>query len=119
MRRFFEELKDFSKKGDWILDPFMGSGTSLIEAQRMGRNSIGIELQPDVAREASERIQTEHRDDCSVKVFPGDSRTINMDYIMESIVRCQGWLNITISNGINTIIIKKETYIWQTLTQIL
>ena len=74
----------YTKKGDWILDPFMGSGTSLIEAQRMGRNSIGIELQPEVAREASERIQTEHRDDCSVKVFPGDSRTINMDYIMES-----------------------------------
>lgn len=29
----------YTKKGDWILDPFMGSGTSLIEAQRMGRNS--------------------------------------------------------------------------------
>ena len=36
----------YTKKGDWILDPFMGGGTSLIEAQRMGRNSIGIELQP-------------------------------------------------------------------------
>lgn len=75
----------YTKKGDWILDPFMGSGTSLIEAQRMGRNSIGIELQPDIASEAYERIQTEHRDDCSVKVFPGDSRTIDMDEIMESI----------------------------------
>ena len=38
----------YTKKGDWILDPFMGGGTSLIEAQRMGRNSIGIELQPDI-----------------------------------------------------------------------
>lgn len=28
----------------------MGSGTSLIEAQRMGRNSIGIEIQHDVAK---------------------------------------------------------------------
>ena len=34
----------YTKKGDWILDPFMGSGTSLIEAQRLGRNSIGIDL---------------------------------------------------------------------------
>ena len=49
----------YTKKGDWILDPFMGSGTSLIEAQRMGRNSIGIELQADVAKEAYSRILTE------------------------------------------------------------
>ena len=75
----------YTKKGEWILAPFMGSGTSLIEAQRMGRNSIGIELQPDVARESYDRIQTEHCDDCSVKVFSGDSRTINMDKIMETI----------------------------------
>lgn len=37
----------------------MGSGTSLIEAQRMGRNSIGIEIQHDVAKEAYDRINTE------------------------------------------------------------
>ena len=47
----------YTKKGDWILDPFMGSGTSLIEAQRLGRNSIGIDLQPDVVQEAEERLQ--------------------------------------------------------------
>ena len=75
----------YTKKNDWILDPFMGSGTSLIEAQRMRRNSIGIELQPDVARESYNRIQTEHCDDCSVEVITGDSRTINMDKIMENI----------------------------------
>ena len=51
----------YTKKGDWILDPFMGSGTSLIEAQRLGRNSIGIDLQPDVVQEAEERIRTEQR----------------------------------------------------------
>lgn len=51
----------YTKKGDWILDPFMGSGTSLIEAQRMGRNSIGIELQHDVAKEAYDRIVTEKK----------------------------------------------------------
>lgn len=75
----------YTKKGDWILDPFMGSGTSLIEAQRMGRNSIGIELQHNVAQEAYDRIKTEHRDDCSVKVVSGDSRIINIKKIMETI----------------------------------
>ena len=42
----------YTKQGDWILDPFMGSGTSLIEAQRMKRNAIGIELQQEVLDKA-------------------------------------------------------------------
>lgn len=79
----YQLFSRYTKKGDWILDPFMGSGTSLIEAQRMGRNSIGIELQTDVAREAYDRIQTERRDDCAVKVICGNSRTINMNKLME------------------------------------
>lgn len=75
----------YTKKGDWILDPFMGSGTSLIEAQRMCRNSIGIELQHTVAEEAFNRIKTEHRNDCTVKVVSGDSRTVNIEKLLESV----------------------------------
>jgi DNA modification methylase len=35
-----------SKPGDLILDPFVGSGTTLVEAQRLGRTSVGIDLNP-------------------------------------------------------------------------
>lgn len=75
----------YTKKGDWILDPFMGSGTSLIEAQRMGRNSIGIELQESVAKEAHERIFSEHRTDCQSQVFVADSRTVNIEKLTHSL----------------------------------
>jgi DNA modification methylase len=37
-------LKHYFKKGDFILDPFVGSGTTLIEANVLGINSVGIEI---------------------------------------------------------------------------
>ncbi len=75
----------YTKKGDWILDAFMGSGTSLIEAQRMGRNSIGIELQYDVAKEAYDRIVTEKNETTKAKVVVADSQLCDMRDIMESV----------------------------------
>ena len=37
-------LKNYFKKGNWILDPFLGSGTTLIEANVLGMHSVGIEI---------------------------------------------------------------------------
>ena len=37
-------IKLFTKENDMVLDPFMGSGTTLIVANRMRRNSIGIDI---------------------------------------------------------------------------
>jgi site-specific DNA-methyltransferase (adenine-specific)/site-specific DNA-methyltransferase (cytosine-N4-specific) len=40
-------IKLFTKENDTVLDPFMGSGTTNFVAQRMNRNSIGIEILPE------------------------------------------------------------------------
>jgi hypothetical protein len=39
-----------TKPGDTVLDPFAGSGTTLTEAQRLGRKGVGIELNPIAAQ---------------------------------------------------------------------
>ncbi len=52
-------LRRYTKKGDWILDPFLGSGTTLIEAQRLGRNAVGIELSKKVIDQAQKLIAKE------------------------------------------------------------
>ncbi len=40
-------IKLFTRPGDTVLDPFTGSGTTNFVAQRMDRNSIGIEIMPE------------------------------------------------------------------------
>lgn len=37
-------IKTFSKKGTWICDPFLGSGTTMKVARELGRHSIGVEI---------------------------------------------------------------------------
>lgn len=44
-----DALLDISNKGDVVLDPFLGSGTTLIAAEKSGRQCRGIELDPGYA----------------------------------------------------------------------
>ena len=43
-----------------ILDPFMGSGTTLVACAKIGRHGIGIELDPEYFRIACERVQRQY-----------------------------------------------------------
>ncbi len=49
-------VKSSSKEGDWVLDPFMGSGTTAEAAEALKRKWVGIEIDPGYAKMANERI---------------------------------------------------------------
>jgi DNA modification methylase len=51
-------IKAGSRKGDIILDPFMGAGTTAIAAQNLGRNYIGFELNAEYVKMAKMRLKT-------------------------------------------------------------
>jgi len=60
--RFPEELvaefvQFFTKRGAWVLDPFAGSGATLVACLERGRRAVGIELNPQYARVARQRLR--------------------------------------------------------------
>lgn len=57
--KWFIEL--FTKEGDIVLDPFIGSGTTALAALELGRHYIGIELMKQYYQLALDRIQSFHQ----------------------------------------------------------
>ena len=52
-------VRMFSFTEDTVLDPFCGSGTTMVAALRAGRNSIGVEIDPEYCRMAARYLKAE------------------------------------------------------------
>jgi DNA modification methylase len=69
-----DALLDCTKPGDIVLDAFLGSGTTLMAAERVGRRCYGIEIDPLYVDTAIRRWQTYGGDEAihtaSKKTFP-------------------------------------------------
>ena len=44
-----------------VLDPFMGSGTTLVAARRAGRRGVGYDINPEYVDIARQRLKVAHR----------------------------------------------------------
>jgi DNA modification methylase len=51
-----DHILSWSNEGDTVLDPFLGSGTTLLAAQELGRNGIGIEISEEYCEIARKRL---------------------------------------------------------------
>ncbi|MCU0343523.1 MAG: DNA methyltransferase [Ignavibacterium sp.] len=72
-------LRRYTKKGEWVLDPFLGSGTTLIEAQRLGRNAVGIELSKKVLEQTKKNIAKEKNQfDVKLEFINRDSSSVDL-----------------------------------------
>ena len=52
-----KELMTIAPAGGTVLDPFLGGGTTALAALATGRKCIGIELSPEYAQIAAERVR--------------------------------------------------------------
>jgi DNA modification methylase len=78
--KFPEELCEsfvqyFTRTGMWVLDPFAGTGSTLIAAVRHRRRAVGIEIHPAFARMARERLRAEGSEG-EARVILGDAREL-------------------------------------------
>jgi modification methylase len=64
-------IRMYSFVEDTVLDPFVGSGTTLISAMEAGRNSIGVEIVPEYAEIAAERASAAETDQAAVLIDIG------------------------------------------------
>ena len=49
-------IADYTKPGDLVVDPFAGSGSTLIAARRQGRQAVGCEIDPDTYERTRDRL---------------------------------------------------------------
>ena len=79
-------LRRYTKTDEWILDPFLGSGTSLIEAQRLGRNAVGIELSKKVLDQTKKNIaKEENPHKVNLEFVNGDSASFDLKKKLEQL----------------------------------
>lgn len=93
-------MRRFTKKDDVVLDTFLGSGTTLIECKRLGRNGIGIELLPRIAALARQRVNQQSFFDEKIftEILIGDSTKVQTRRQVYEILKAhkKNWVQLII-----------------------
>ena len=74
-------LLRYSQPNDLVLDQFVGGGTTLVEAKLLGRNIIGVDVNPTALERCKEKCNFEWENGGNVEIVKGDAR--NLDFIAD------------------------------------
>lgn len=77
-----EFIRFFTKENQWVLDPFLGTGSTLIAAGELKRNAVGIELAQKYFKIAEERIRAKN---FSKNIIPLLGSSLKTDKLLDNI----------------------------------
>lgn len=72
----------YSNPGDWVLDQFMGSGTTLVEAKLLNRNAVGVDINPQSISISETNIQFQFQSNS--KIFIRNGNATDLHFIKDS-----------------------------------
>ncbi|HEY0069981.1 MAG TPA: DNA methyltransferase [Chloroflexia bacterium] len=97
-------LLNYSREGEFVLDPMVGSGTTLIEAKLLGRNALGIDVNQPAVDLAQSRLDFDVANSVEVTAQLGDIRDLShlQDNSVDLIIAHPPYWNIVkYSDGLN------------------
>ncbi|MFW6172821.1 MAG: TRM11 family SAM-dependent methyltransferase [Elusimicrobiota bacterium] len=74
----------YSNEGDYVLDPMVGGGTTLVECKLTNRNCLGVDINPEAVNLSKEAIDFEANNNPTIKVKKGDVR--NLDFLKDETI---------------------------------
>jgi site-specific DNA-methyltransferase (adenine-specific) len=79
-------IKMFVFKGETVLDPFLGSGTTSLAARKLDRNSVGYEINPEFIEKAKQKLNINQADIAGTKYeFLKDKISIDIEKELENL----------------------------------
>lgn len=89
-------IEIYSDEGDSVLDPMVGGGTTLVEAKLLARHALGIDINPDAAKQAEEALKFTHQPPTKQKVVVGDARDLSFlkDNSFDLVITHPPYMNI-------------------------
>lgn len=67
----------YSQEGETVLDPFVGGGTTAVEAKLTNRNFIGIDINPNAIKTTKNKLNFECEYNSNIEILKGDARKLS------------------------------------------